>query len=91
VNRYQVAKQNGSVWLHGASHKIDDEVDEIVTTLLEKSPRVLQRYKDAIYTSVEMPTTTARAHHRSIAMENDGEDPDVRAGVDAALDDRESD
>lgn len=60
---------------------IDDEVDAVVDSLLEKSPRILRKLKAGIYATAEMSPRAGQSYLEAIALESAREDPDYREGV----------
>jgi enoyl-CoA hydratase/carnithine racemase len=68
---------------------LDEEVDSVVESLAEKSPRVLRKLKDGIYATAEMSPRAGRSYLEAIALEAARTDPDYREGVEAQLEDRE--
>jgi enoyl-CoA hydratase/carnithine racemase len=68
---------------------LDGEVDELVDTLVHKSPRVLEKLKSGIYASTDMTPAAATTHLEQISLESARRDPDYQEGVDAHLEDRE--
>lgn len=71
--------------------RLDREVDELVETLANKSPRIAKKVKEGIYTSANMAPDAAKDHLESVSLESARVDPDYREGVDAHLEDREPD
>lgn len=69
--------------------ELDDEIDSLVETLVNKSPRILGKIKKGIYTSRDMSPTAATAHMERVSLESAREDPDYQEGVDAQLEDRD--
>lgn len=68
---------------------LDAEVDALVETLVNKSPRILGKIKDGLYTSADLSPTAATAHMERLSLESAREDPDYREGVEAQLEDRD--
>lgn len=68
---------------------LDDEVESLVRTLANKSPRIVEKVKDGIYTSLELPPSAARSHLEAVSLESARTDPDYREGVDAQLEGRD--
>lgn len=71
------------------AEELDDEVDSVAHSLATKSPRVLRKLKDGIYTTAEMSPRAARSYLETIALDAAQNDPDYREGVEAQLEDRE--
>lgn len=69
--------------------RLDDEVDALVETLVNKSPRIVKKIKAGIYSSTNMSPDAAKTHLERISLESARTDPDYREGVDAQLEDRE--
>lgn len=69
--------------------RIDEEVDELVETLVNKSPRVLKKLKEGIYASANMSPDAAKVHLETVSLDSARTDPDYREGVDAHLEDRD--
>ena len=69
--------------------RLDGEVDALVETLVTKSPRIVKKIKEGIYTSTDMSLSAAKTHLERISLESARTDPDYREGVDARLEDRE--
>lgn len=69
--------------------ELDAEVDDLVDTLVNKSPRIIAKYKEGIYTSTNMAPDAAERYLESVSLESAREDPDYREGVDAHLEDRD--
>ena len=68
---------------------LDDAVDDLVATLLEKSPRVLGELKRGVYLSLELSPAAARDHLEAVALEAARTEPDYREGVEARLEGRD--
>lgn len=71
------------------AEELDDEVDELVSTLVNKSPRTLKKLKEGIYASANMAPDAAKDHLENISLTAAREHDDYREGVDAQLEDRE--
>ncbi|MFC4440275.1 MULTISPECIES: enoyl-CoA hydratase/isomerase family protein [Natrialbaceae] len=71
--------------------ELDDEVDSLVSTLVNKSPRIAAKVKEGIYTSLELSPSAARSHLEDVSLESARTDPDYREGVDAQLEGRDPD
>jgi len=71
--------------------ELDAEVDDLVDTLVNKSPRILKKLKEGIYASTNMSPDAAKTHLETVSLESARNDPDYREGVDAQLEDREPD
>ncbi|USZ73617.1 enoyl-CoA hydratase/isomerase family protein [Natronosalvus halobius] len=69
--------------------QLDEEVDGLVETLVNKSPRIIKKLKDGIYASTNMTPDAAERHLERISLESARNDPDYREGVDAHLNDRD--
>lgn len=69
--------------------ELNHATDDVVDSLLAKSPRVLERLKEGIYTSSEMSPTTSRSYLRRVALTSKSEDGDYREGIEAQLEGRE--
>jgi len=69
--------------------ELDAEIEATVETLVEKSPRVMGKLKEGVYTGARMAPDAARAHLERVALESARSDPDYREGVDAHLEDRD--
>ncbi|WP_306060315.1 enoyl-CoA hydratase/isomerase family protein [Natronococcus wangiae] len=65
--------------------ELDEAVDSLVSTLVNKNPRVVEKIKDGIYTSLEMSPSAAKSHLEDVSLESARTDPDYREGVDAQL------
>lgn len=83
------AAEIGLVTRSVPADRIDEEVDELVETLVNKSPRVLKKLKEGIYASTNMSPDAAKVHLETISLESARNDPDYREGVDAHLEDRD--
>jgi enoyl-CoA hydratase/carnithine racemase len=68
---------------------LESEVDSLVKTLANKSPRIMKKLKEGIYTSTNMVPDAAKSHLESVSLESARNDPAYREGVDAQLEDRE--
>lgn len=71
--------------------RLDEEIDDLVETLANKSPRIAKKVKEGIYTSVNMAPDAAKSHLEGVSLESARVDPDYREGVDAHLEDRDPD
>lgn len=71
--------------------ELDDEVDSLVDTLVNKNPRIAAKVKEGIYTSLELSPSAARSHLEEVSLESARTDPDYREGVDAQLEGRDPD
>jgi|AntDeeMetagen134_2_1112570.scaffolds.fasta_scaffold02146_2 enoyl-CoA hydratase/carnithine racemase len=71
--------------------ELDAEVDDLVDTLVNKSPRILKKLKEGIYASTSMSPDAAKTHLETVSLESARNDPDYREGVNAQLEDREPD
>lgn len=69
--------------------ELDEEIESLVETLVNKSPRVMKKLKKGIYASTNMDPDAAKSHLESVSLESARVDPDYREGVDAQLEDRE--
>ncbi|MFB6178216.1 MAG: enoyl-CoA hydratase/isomerase family protein [Halorientalis sp.] len=69
--------------------QLDAEVDDLVETLVNKSPRIVAKLKEGIYTSTNMAPDAAERYLETVSLDSAREDPDYREGVDAHLEDRE--
>lgn len=69
--------------------ELDEEIESIVETLVNKSPRIMKKLKAGIYASTNMSPDAAKSHLERVALESARVDPDYREGVDAHLEDRE--
>lgn len=70
---------------------LDEEVESLVKTLVNKSPCVMKKLKEGIYATTNMAPDAAKAHLESVSLESARIDPDYREGIDAQLEDREPD
>lgn len=85
------AERIGLVTRSVPAEEVDDEVERVVDSLREKSPRILGKVKRGVYASLDMSPTAAREHLERVALESARTDPDYREGVSAQLEDREPD
>lgn len=85
------AEEIGLVTRSVPTSDLDEEVEELVTTLTNKSPRVLGKLKRNLYTSTNLPPTAAREHMERVSLDAARTDRDYREGVDAQLEDRDPD
>jgi enoyl-CoA hydratase/carnithine racemase len=85
------AEKIGLVTRSVPREELDAEVDALVETLVNKSPRILGKIKKGLYTSTDLSPTAATAHMERISLESAKEDPDYREGVQAQLEDRDPD
>jgi len=69
--------------------ELDDTVDDLVETLVNKSPRIAKKVKEGIYASTNMAPDAATAYLEGVSLESARVDPDYREGVDALIEDRE--
>lgn len=69
--------------------QLDTEVDDLVKTLVNKSPRVIKKLKEGIYASTNMDPDAAERYLEQLSLESARVDPDYREGVDAHLEDRD--
>ncbi len=69
--------------------ELDEEVDSLVETLVNKSPRILSKIKQGLYTSADLSPSAAKTHMERVSLASAREDPDYREGVDAHLEDRD--
>jgi enoyl-CoA hydratase/carnithine racemase len=70
---------------------LDEEVDSLVRTLVNKPPRIVKKLKDGIYTATNMAPDAAESHLERVSLESAREDPHYREGVDAQIEDRDPD
>jgi enoyl-CoA hydratase len=70
---------------------LDEEVESLVKTLVNKNPRVMKTLKEGIYATTNMAPDAAKAHLESVSLESARINPDYREGIDAQLEDREPD
>jgi len=75
--------------LGGNGAELDEEVDSLVETLVNKSPRIISKIKQGLYTSADLSPSAAKTHMERVSLESAREDPDYREGVDAQLADRD--
>lgn len=68
---------------------LDEEIDDLVSTLVNKNPRTLAHLKEGIYTSANMAPDAAKSHLEHVSLTDAREYDDYREGVDAQLEDRE--
>lgn len=83
------AERIGLVTRSVPADDLDQAVDELIDSLLEKSPRIVKKVKQGIYSSLEMAPASARDHLEAVALESARTDPDYREGVDAQLEGRD--
>lgn len=69
--------------------ELDEEIDSLVETLVNKSPRIISKIKQGLYTSADLSPSAAKTHMERVSLESAREDPDYREGVDAQLADRD--
>jgi len=85
------AERIGLVSRSVPAEKLDDEVESVIDSLTEKSPRILRKLKDGMYTALELSPRAGQDYLESIALESARTDPDYREGVQAQLDGRDPD
>jgi len=85
------AERMGLVARSVPREELDEEVNGVVESLTEKSPRVLRKLKDGIYATAEMSPRASRSYLETIALDAARTDPDYREGVEAQLEDRDPD
>ncbi|MFB6353320.1 MAG: enoyl-CoA hydratase/isomerase family protein [Halobacteriales archaeon] len=85
------AERIGLVTRSVPADELDEAVDAVVESVRQKSPAIVQRVKDGIYTSLEMSPAAARDHLEAVALESARTEPYYKEGVDAQLEDREPD
>ena len=68
---------------------LDDAVDDLVTTLVNKSPQIAKKVKEGIYACANMSPDAGKTYLERVSLESARTDPDYREGVDAHLEDRE--
>jgi enoyl-CoA hydratase/carnithine racemase len=83
------AEEIGLVTRSVPRDELDDEVQDVVDSLVDKSPRILKHVKEGIYTSINMSPDAARKHLEARSLESAREDPDYMEGVKAQLEDRD--
>lgn len=83
------AERIGLVTWSVPGDELDAKVDDVVSSILEKSPRIVGKLKRGIYTSLDMSPTAARDHLEAVALDSARTDPDLREGIDAQLENRE--
>lgn len=71
--------------------ELDAEVASVVTSIAEKSPRVMRKLKTGIHDITELSPAAGRDHLEAVALEAARNDPDYREGVEAQLEDRDPD
>lgn len=89
--RGERAEQIGLVSRSVPADDLDAEVGSVIESLKEKSPRILRKLKDGMYTTLELSPRAGQAYLESIALESARTDPDYREGVQAQLDGRDPD
>jgi enoyl-CoA hydratase/carnithine racemase len=70
---------------------LDDEVESVVASIAEKSPRVMRKLKAGIHEVTEMHPREGQAYLEEVSLDAARNDPDYREGVEAQLEDREPD
>lgn len=83
------AEEIGLVTRSVPEAELDDEVDSLVETLVNKSPRIVAKLKRGLYESRDLSPSAARSHLEAISLESARTDPDYREGVNAQLEDRD--
>lgn len=83
------AAEIGLVTRSVPTEQLDEEVDDLVETLVNKSPRVIKKLKEGIYTSSNMDPDAAERYLEGVSLESARTDPDYREGVDAHIKNRE--
>lgn len=83
------AAEIGLVTQSVPGEQLDAEVDSLVETLVNKSPRIIAKIKDGLYTSTDLSPTAAKAHMEQLSLASARNDPDYREGVDAQIEDRD--
>lgn len=68
---------------------LEAEVNSLVETLVNKSPRIIEKLKDSLYASLDMSPSAARSHIEAVSLESARIDPDYREGVEAQLENRD--
>ncbi|MDZ7701511.1 MAG: enoyl-CoA hydratase/isomerase family protein [Halobacteriales archaeon] len=71
------------------AEELDAEVESVVASIAEKSPRVMRKLKAGIHDAMELSPAEGREHLEEIALAAARTDPDYREGVEAQLEDRE--
>lgn len=69
--------------------ELDDEIESLVGTLVNKSPRIVKKLKEGIYASSNMAPDAATSHLERVSLESARVDPDYREGVGAYLENRD--
>lgn len=68
---------------------LEEEVQDVVDTVSEHSPRILKAIKEGIYTSINMSPDSARNHLEARSLESARNDPDYMEGVRAQIEGRD--
>jgi enoyl-CoA hydratase len=68
--------------------QLDERVESVLESLVEKNPRTMRKLKDGIYDTLDKSPAAAKAHLESVALESAREDSDYREGIDAQLEGR---
>jgi len=71
------------------AEELEAEVASVVTSIAEKSPRVIRKLKAGIHEVSEMHPRDGRNHLEAVSLDAARNDPDYREGVQAQLEDRE--
>jgi enoyl-CoA hydratase/carnithine racemase len=83
------AAEMGLVTRSVPAEDLDDEVDDLVETLVNKNPRTLEQLKEGIYASANMAPDAAKSHLEQVSLASARDHDDYREGIDAQLEDRE--
>ncbi len=68
---------------------LDDEVESVIESIRSKSPRIVRKLKDGMYTALDLSPRAGQDYLESIALESARVDPDYREGVQAQLEGRD--